>query len=590
MLPLILYPLALAGLAAVPALVAIYLFRNRYRRHPVSSLMLWLDARQSRHGGPRLRRLQLPLLFLFELLAILLLVFAATDPHLRLGAGARPLVVVLDDSFSMTAGGDDSPRARAVAALDDEIRKQRPYSIRFVLAGERPQALGEVVPDARQARRVVADWRPRAPAARLQDAIARAAQVGGELALILVLTDQPPPEGSVADRGRLRWLSFGRPRPNVAIVNANRARRDGVDRFLLEIANLSDAPRVAEVALAPLAGGPALRTLSVALKAGESRPVIDALPPNTPAVRARLGDDELAIDNEAVLMPAQERPVRVEMRVRDRRLRDPVEKGLKAAGLRDFVVKEPHLIVSDRGAEPGAGDAWVVQLLAERDAAAYAGPFILDHAHPLIDGLSPKGVVWGAGKKEEIDGTPLVLAGNVPLVTSTERATAGGGTRYEVRLRFRPDLSTLQDSPDWPILMANLLSWREAALPGLSQTSARLGDRVVLSLPVYREKARLTPPGGPPREVPVRGRQLAVVGDEVGVYEIANEDGTFSFAVNATSRDESDLRGAAPGVWGSWLDDTALRLEYRGMAWLLLLVALGVAVLHLVLTRWRAGS
>src|SRR5262245_27731144 len=143
MLPLLLYPLALVGLVAVPALVAIYLFRNRYRRHPVSSLMLWLDTREARQGGPRLRKLQLPLLFLFELLAILLLVLAATDPHLRLTTGARPLVVVLDDSFSMGAGGEDSPRARAIEALKEEIDNQAPYSIRFVLAGERPQVLGD---------------------------------------------------------------------------------------------------------------------------------------------------------------------------------------------------------------------------------------------------------------------------------------------------------------------------------------------------------------------------------------------------------------------------------------------------------------
>src|SRR5262245_19447545 len=130
MLPLVLYPLALLGLVGVPALVAIYLFRNRYRRHPVSTPRPRPAPRGARHGGTRLRKLQLPLLFLFELLAILLLVFAATDPHFRITAGARPLVVVLDDSFSMQAGGNDSARVRAIEALKDEIDKQSPYSIR----------------------------------------------------------------------------------------------------------------------------------------------------------------------------------------------------------------------------------------------------------------------------------------------------------------------------------------------------------------------------------------------------------------------------------------------------------------------------
>src|SRR5258708_39364900 len=114
MQPLFLYPLAFLGLAAVPALVGIYLLRNRFRRQPVSSLMLWVDAREARAGGTRLRRLQTPLLFLLELLVILLLVFSASDPQMRLTQGTRPLVVVLDDSFSMLAGGQASPRNNAI--------------------------------------------------------------------------------------------------------------------------------------------------------------------------------------------------------------------------------------------------------------------------------------------------------------------------------------------------------------------------------------------------------------------------------------------------------------------------------------------
>src|SRR5436305_6809310 len=106
MLPLLTYPLALAGLAAVPVLVAIYLLRNRFRRQPVSSLMLWEDPREAREGGTRIRRLQTPLLFLLELAAIVLLVLAATEPQVRARQGARPLVVVLDASFPMLAGRD----------------------------------------------------------------------------------------------------------------------------------------------------------------------------------------------------------------------------------------------------------------------------------------------------------------------------------------------------------------------------------------------------------------------------------------------------------------------------------------------------
>ena len=105
------YPLALIALATVPALAAIYILRNRFRRRQVSSLVLWRFHVQSKSGGAKIHRLQLPLLFFLELLALLLLVAAATGPHWKLPQSTRPLIVVLDDSFSMRAVRDGSFRA-----------------------------------------------------------------------------------------------------------------------------------------------------------------------------------------------------------------------------------------------------------------------------------------------------------------------------------------------------------------------------------------------------------------------------------------------------------------------------------------------
>ena len=106
MIPFLTYPLALIALAAVPALAAIYILRNRFRRRPVSSLVLWRFQVQSKAGGAKINRLQLPLLFFLELLALVILVVAATGPHWQLPQSARPLIVVLDDSFSMRAARD----------------------------------------------------------------------------------------------------------------------------------------------------------------------------------------------------------------------------------------------------------------------------------------------------------------------------------------------------------------------------------------------------------------------------------------------------------------------------------------------------
>jgi hypothetical protein len=587
MLPLFLYPLALFGLVAVPALVAIYLLRNRFRRHVVSSLMLWVDTREAREGGRRLRRMQTPLMLLLELLAILLLVFAAGDPQLRLTTGTRPVVVVLDDSFSMLAG-DGTPRQLARKALEEELRRQNPYSIRFILAGERPQVLGEAAHSPAQALALLDGWRCKAPLARLDEAIALAGELGGELGLVLVLTDHPPVV-AIPDKGRLCWWSFGQSRPNVAFVNAARTYREGLDRCLLEIANLSDEPATVGVVVEQAEGGRIIRRNQLEMAPGETQRLILQFPAGTPAIRARLDDRELPIDSEVLLLPAEERPVRVDVRVRDRRIRDPLEKALLSSRLARPGGDRPQLIFSDRGEESDAGLAWVVHFLSEKEATAYSGPFILDRAHPLTDGLSLKSTIWGAGKDEGLDGAPIVLAGNVPLVSDAEAATSAGGTRHDLRIRMRPDLSTVQDTPDWPIFFWNILTWRGAALPGLARPNIRLGEQVVLNLIDYREKIQLTAPGEKERDVIFKGRQVSLRGDELGVHEASVAGIPFRFAVNALNKDESDLRRAVSARWGDWLDDTTLRLEYRGIYWILLLVLLAVAILHLMLmARARA--
>jgi len=68
-------------------------------------------------------------------------------------------------------------------------------------------------------------------------------------------------------------------------------------------------------------------------------------------------------------------------------------------------------------ADPDRPDTWVVRLLVEKEAEAFVGPFVLDRSHPLTEGLSLQGVVWGAGPGKSLPGLPVVLAGNVPLLT-----------------------------------------------------------------------------------------------------------------------------------------------------------------------------
>jgi hypothetical protein len=589
MLPLFTSPLAFWGLLALPVLVGIYWLRTRHRRYPVSSLMLWLDPQESRLGGTRIDRLRTPLLFFLELIALTLLVLAAADPHLPLRESVRPLIVILDDSFSMQAGGEHSPRNQAVQALAEELKLRPRPSVRFLLAGDGTQALGEPAHTTAEALDHLRDWHCRAAASRLEEALSFAGEVGGELPLLLVLTDHEPP--TELHKGRVQWWSFGQPRANLAIVNAARTPHERGERCLLEIANFSE--NAEETTLVVETGDPAKewQRSTLRLPPHETRSVALTLPEQTPVLRVRIDDDDLAIDNRMSLLPNAAHPVRTMVRIKDEALRPLIDKALRASRQAEQVESQPDIVFSDGEEAPAeAGDAWFVRLLAERDAVPYTGPFVLDRNHPLTEGLSLQDVVWGAGKTQQIPGSPVILAGTVPLLTDQDRRDAGPtATRHELRLRLRPELSTLPEAPGWPILTWNLLQWRASEKPGLHRVNYRLGEQVALTFSTPRPTVAVVRPDGTRQTTPVQDRRLTVRPDEVGVWSIEAEEESTSFAVNAVSANESDLTGCVSGRWGDWLDETTLRLEYQSIAWILLLLVLAIATVHLLLATRASG-
>lgn len=591
MIPTFTLPLGFLSLLAIPGLVAIYLLRTRSRPYPVSSLMLWVNQQQARQGGLLVERLQTPLLFFLELLAIILLALAVASPIIRTMQGAIPLIVVLDDSFSMLAGVDETPKSRAVAALEEQFTTQgfnplanRRYAVRYVLAGTEPQVLNEAARSTDEAIKQLEAWKCLSPSANLEAAISLAAEIGGAKALILVLTDEPPPQ--TLEESRMQWWGFGIPRSNVAFVNATRTAVDSGERCLLEITNLSphagSTELVVEIDDATQTSSFPLRRSPLEIGPRATRRIFLNLPPETSLLRARIGDDALAIDNEIVLLPQRRKPVRVDIRIQDRRLRSLVENGLASTDRMLSAKTAPELLFLDETAvADDSAEAWSMRVITEPMASAYLGPFVIDLAHPLTEGLSLDGVVWGAGVKEQFMGTPVITAGNVPLLTDTERFT---GT-HELRLQLRPDLSTLQNSPNWPILMWNLLQWRASQTPGLERANLRLGEVAVLITKLGTKSVGVVPPNGELLEKPVPDRTINFKAEEVGIYEIRAGVDKYTFSSNALYQTESDLTDKVTGRWGDWGEATLRWWGYQSFAWFFLLLAIGILTLHLILVK-----
>lgn len=581
MIPLLTYPLALLALTTVPALAAIYILRNRFRRRQVSSLLLWRFHVQSKAGGAKIHRLQLPLLFFLELIALILLVAAASGPRWKLPQSSRPLIVVLNDSFSMQAVQNGvSAQTRARDYLKKLFRSQPPPFTRLILAGTEPRSLGATVKTWDEVDGLLSQWKCWSPGASMDSAITLAAELGKGQANILVLTDHKPSEEKIANQ-RLEWHAFGWPLDNFAIVNATRTASGDEDRCLLEIANYADDARATKLTIQT--GSNVLQNSTINLGAHQSQRIIFNIPSSAPTLRAALEPDTLAEDNEVELLPPVRKRVRVEVALANKNLSALVNRTLDDTGFRAAISQDPELVIHDSDSPVGS-NTWSLVWPTSGATNAYTGPFIVDTSHPLAEGIALEGIIWaGAAMTNTPGDVPVILAGNVPLFSEREDLMG----RRHITLNLNPELSTLQNTPDWPILFWDILSWRISEMPGLKESNARLGTEITLK--TTGAPVTVIQPDGEKTSFPKTADELALETPMPGIYSVTMGTTTNQFSVNALAADESDLSQCASGQWGAWGEDTSRRIEETSAVWIFGLLALGVLAAHLYLVASAKG-
>ncbi|HUE35817.1 MAG TPA: BatA domain-containing protein [Candidatus Acidoferrum sp.] len=581
MIPLLTYPLALLALATIPALAAIYVLRNRFRRRQVSSLVLWHFHVLSKSGGAKVHRLQLPLLFFLELMALLLLVTAACGPRWKLPQSSRPLIVVLNDSFSMRAVSDGvSTQTRAREFLEKLFRSQPPPLTRLILAGAEPRALGSTIKSWSQVNELLGQWKCWAPDAAMDPAITLAAELGRGQANILVLTDHAPSDEKISNP-HLEWHAFGRPVDNFAIINAARTAFGDEDRCLLEIANYSDEAHSTQLLLQ--AGSNSVQNSIISLGPHESRRLVFNIASATPSLRATLAPDALDADNKAELLPPVRKRVRVQVALANKDLAVLADRALNATGFRAAISQDPQLVIQSSNSPIGS-NAWSLIWSTSAATNAYTGPFIVDNSHQLARGIALNGVIWAAANTTNVPGdVPVILAGNVPLLSEREDLI----TRRHITLNLNPQLSTLQNTPDWPILFWDILSWRIAELPGLKEDNARLGTDVILK--GDGGPVTITDPEGEKAFFPKVNDELSIETPMPGIYSVVVGASTNQFSVNALAANESDLSQCTGGQWGQWSDNVGQRFEEASAVWIFGLLALAFLTAHLWLITATKG-
>jgi len=124
-------PLALLFLLTVPAVIVLYLLKQRHRDYTVSSLYLWDEALKDLEANAPWQKLKKNLLMVLQIMLMVLLAFALSRPFLNTGANeAGNYVIVIDTSFNMQAT-DVAPNRFEAAKKEalNFIKNLRPKSL-----------------------------------------------------------------------------------------------------------------------------------------------------------------------------------------------------------------------------------------------------------------------------------------------------------------------------------------------------------------------------------------------------------------------------------------------------------------------------
>lgn len=595
-------PIGLLGLLALPAILAVHLFRRRFRPRTVSALFLWAAVGADPAAGRRREPLRRSASLLLELLAALLLALALAGPRWG-GAGQQPhIVAIVDGTASMGAldSSGDSGLAKAKKALAAAVgRLPGNARVTLIRTGPNPEVIAGPAAFKVEALESIGELTAPHPGHDLGAAWDLATELGRAAGAIFI-TDRPgeAPEGARgrAQRGGIETIGVGKPLANVGFVSAMRSAKSrsgsdlakGTDELQLVMRSFSGAKETRTLKLLEGATGASMGGGAVEFLPNSSVTRRYSVPAGVGPITCRIsreGGDPLAVDDEVHLCPPPRRHLRIAAEISDESARALGLGSSASAAARWAAIlgsasalkstgsggpeNSPHLTLVEESAGDPSRDTgtWLLRLGTAANTASdaaeqgdpihFTSPYLIDKSHPLMEGVTLDGVVWTASGAMGSTGMPLVYSGDLVLAAEIE---TDAGTK-EWRFDLDPVRSTLGRSPDWPILLANAAEARRAELPGPVRTSLSTGEsflwRGVQDRRAEPDGAAIggqdrpwvlrSPSGNEESIEPIPGGDLVTRGlTEVGVWTLFDGGAVRAeIGVSLLSPGESDLRGGA---------------------------------------------
>ena len=617
-------PWGLLGLLALPAIVVIHLYHRRYPPLLVAGLHLWGIETHTTTAGRTRERLPITASLICELLAALVLSLVLADPRWGNLGKVVHLVVVLDNSASMSSRPpgleEKSFRDAAIDELDRRAKQLPRGSVVTVLrTARRPEMLAGPAVPWEEAKPKLDEWRPALPKHDFQPTWDLASQLAAETGELLFLTDVVPDE-KVATPKLMEIVSVGRALENVSISAArwDFDSQTAKGRVFLRLSN--HGKRGANVRVAGSVGERIIFQENVTLAAGVSSPLeveVAGGLGRLSITTENIGDG-LPLDNRIELIEPKVRTLHVALALsKDSPPLKAVQRALR--GIPNVTLTDTasaELIIAPAQPLPPSRRelAWLgigpfdSSEPARKASQDIVGPYVLEKQNPLLDGLTLSGVVWGGVQPLKLDVAPIITAGQNPLLS---RLNGTRTTAYLLNLDFAR--TNLGESPDWPILLSNLIELRRDNLPGLRRWNYRLNEEIRFRLIEDAPSTTTAATSGDASaknaeretELPESSRPLLLVHhgqkrslarapivevpplEEADVYTILDGDRLIGeFAVNFFDSEESTLTDLRPGRRDPTEEAASSGFQIdQPLTWLVLVGI--VLILLAALTDWR---
>lgn len=594
-------PWGLLGLLAIPAILFIHLFQRRFPRMEIGGLHLWLDDEQVKTSGLRRDRLPVTKTLILELILALLLTMLLAKPQLSDLNTTTHQVFVLDNSASMMASPLDGKSFRDLALEEIESRVDetgRKTRVSVILTGPRPAMLAGPAVSWQQARKALSQWQPQMTRHQFQAAWDTALQLSESSGKLVFVTDQR--KDFPAFPLRMELVSVGESLPNLAFETARWSiDPESLDANLyLRVRNHSNSSSTAEIV--GMVEGREIFRKEADLSPGSSLPLSVPLPGGIKSLDLQIESqqDRLKTDSKLRLIEPGLRTVRYAITLdKDHSALEDIRRFFRSTANVQLVndIQQADFVVSplDQGIDRDLPEkTWQLAIGpasleedARQSATTTTGPFLLDRRNPVLEGLSFQGTIWSGFQGVDPAMQPLVSVGKKVLL----------GQKHNVNHRaFVLDIdfgvSNFPDSPDFPILLSNLVEACRNNKPGLRRWNFHLNEMITFQLDPARFKDATNDPFQLIHDKEIRDLpRLANVEipplTATGEYEIRDQsESPGRFAVNFFDARESDLSKLSPGLNSPAEQSEAafVTADFAPWVWMLLIAA----VLTIAIWNW----